>query len=299
MLRLLDISASRSRRSSGTLATPMLGSLVANAYGAASAPPPVRALYSELFPALGRPTRPKRSMRPTTLSAPLATVLPRALGAVDLAVRRTGRSGSDRRGGGAAEAGGWDGVFVWDHLWNRTLAPFADPWVTLAAIAVATERVTIGTMVAALPRRRPQLVAQATTTLDRLSGRPHGARRSGSASTATASTRCSTSRPIPTRRAARPLDAGIEAARADARRDARADGRVRITTPPACSSRGCRSGSPGAPGSRAGPRRVARHGSEGLALVDAESWTPELVDRRASPSASCTAGRRRRRPRRR
>ena len=27
----------------------------------------------------------------------------------------------------AAEAAGWDGVFVWDHLWNRTGAPFADP----------------------------------------------------------------------------------------------------------------------------------------------------------------------------
>jgi alkanesulfonate monooxygenase SsuD/methylene tetrahydromethanopterin reductase-like flavin-dependent oxidoreductase (luciferase family) len=68
------------------------------------------------------------------------------------------------------ERAGWDGVFVWDHLWNRTSAPFADPFVTLAAIAVATERVVIGTMVAALPRRRPQLVAQATTSLDRLSG---------------------------------------------------------------------------------------------------------------------------------
>ena len=35
---------------------------------------------------------------------------------------------------------------------------------------MATERVAIGTMVTALPRRRPQLVAQATTSLDRLSG---------------------------------------------------------------------------------------------------------------------------------
>ena len=68
-----------------------------------------------------------------------------------------------------AEQAGWDAVFVWDHLWNRTLAPFADPFVTLAAIAAATERVKIGTMVTALPRRRPQLVAQATTSLDRLS----------------------------------------------------------------------------------------------------------------------------------
>ena len=70
----------------------------------------------------------------------------------------------------AAEEAGWDGVFVWDHLWNRTLVPFADPFVTLAAIAMATERVAIGTMVTALPRRRPQLVAQSTTSLDRLSG---------------------------------------------------------------------------------------------------------------------------------
>jgi len=69
----------------------------------------------------------------------------------------------------AAEQAGWDGVFVWDHLWNRTLVPFADPFVTLAAIAMATERVLIGTMVTALPRRRPQLVAQSTTSLDRLS----------------------------------------------------------------------------------------------------------------------------------
>ncbi len=69
-----------------------------------------------------------------------------------------------------AEDAGWDGVFVWDHLWHRTGLPLADPWVTLAAIAAATQRVTIGTLVCALPRRRPQLVAQAATTLDRLSG---------------------------------------------------------------------------------------------------------------------------------
>ena len=68
-----------------------------------------------------------------------------------------------------AEGAGWDGIFVWDHLWNRTFAPFADPFVTVAAVAVATERVLIGTLVVALPRRRPQLVAQAATSLDRLS----------------------------------------------------------------------------------------------------------------------------------
>src|SRR5690606_25447890 len=67
MLRDFDISANRSSRSSGTLATPMLGSLVANGYGAASAPPPVSALYNDDFPALGSPTSPNRSMRPASL----------------------------------------------------------------------------------------------------------------------------------------------------------------------------------------------------------------------------------------
>ncbi|MGI9667916.1 MAG: LLM class flavin-dependent oxidoreductase, partial [Acidimicrobiia bacterium] len=68
-----------------------------------------------------------------------------------------------------AEKAGWGGVFVWDHLWNRTQTPFADPFVTLTAIALATDRVTIGTMVAAMSRRRPQLVAQSTTSLDLVS----------------------------------------------------------------------------------------------------------------------------------
>ena len=53
-----------------------------------------------------------------------------------------------------AERAGWDGIFVWDHLWNRTYEPFADAWVTLSAVATATQRVHIGTMVLALPRRR-------------------------------------------------------------------------------------------------------------------------------------------------
>ena len=70
----------------------------------------------------------------------------------------------------AAENAGWDGLFVWDHLWNRTGEPFADPWVTLAAVATATQRVRIGPLVTPLPRRRPQVVAQQAATLDRLSG---------------------------------------------------------------------------------------------------------------------------------
>ena len=46
----------------------------------------------------------------------------------------------------------------------------ADPWITLAAVAVATERVTIGPMVTPLARRRPHQLARETVTLDRLSG---------------------------------------------------------------------------------------------------------------------------------
>jgi alkanesulfonate monooxygenase SsuD/methylene tetrahydromethanopterin reductase-like flavin-dependent oxidoreductase (luciferase family) len=68
-----------------------------------------------------------------------------------------------------AEAAGWDGFFVWDHL-LRGDAPVADPWISLAAIAVATEQVRIGTMVTPLPRRRPWQVAREAVTLDHLSG---------------------------------------------------------------------------------------------------------------------------------
>ncbi|MFL5766778.1 MAG: LLM class flavin-dependent oxidoreductase [Actinomycetota bacterium] len=68
-----------------------------------------------------------------------------------------------------AEAAGWDGFFVWDHL-LRGDAHVADPWISLAAIAVATERVRVGTMVTPLPRRRPWQVARQAVTLDQLSG---------------------------------------------------------------------------------------------------------------------------------
>ena len=70
-----------------------------------------------------------------------------------------------------AEERGWEGFFVWDHI--QYLAPVrrvADPWITLAAVAVATSRVIIGPMVTPLARRRPHQLARETVTLDRLSG---------------------------------------------------------------------------------------------------------------------------------
>lgn len=70
-----------------------------------------------------------------------------------------------------AEEAGWDGVFVWDHVrWRAPVRQVADPWITLAAVAAATERVRLGPMVTPLPRRRPVKVARETATLDVLSG---------------------------------------------------------------------------------------------------------------------------------
>jgi alkanesulfonate monooxygenase SsuD/methylene tetrahydromethanopterin reductase-like flavin-dependent oxidoreductase (luciferase family) len=70
-----------------------------------------------------------------------------------------------------AEEAGWDGVFVWDHVrWHEPVVELADPQITLAALATATERVRLGPMVTPLARRRPVKVARETATLDRLSG---------------------------------------------------------------------------------------------------------------------------------
>jgi alkanesulfonate monooxygenase SsuD/methylene tetrahydromethanopterin reductase-like flavin-dependent oxidoreductase (luciferase family) len=70
----------------------------------------------------------------------------------------------------AAEASGWDGVFVWDHLrYTEPVREVADAWIVMAAIANATERIRIGPMVTAVPRRRPQVLLRETVTLDRLS----------------------------------------------------------------------------------------------------------------------------------
>jgi alkanesulfonate monooxygenase SsuD/methylene tetrahydromethanopterin reductase-like flavin-dependent oxidoreductase (luciferase family) len=69
-----------------------------------------------------------------------------------------------------AEAAGWDAVWVWDHVQRDAGVPYADPWILLTAIALATERIRIGPMVTPLPRRRPWLVAREAVTLDILSG---------------------------------------------------------------------------------------------------------------------------------
>jgi len=72
----------------------------------------------------------------------------------------------------AAEAAGWDGFFLWDHVFGGPAfpVPMVDPWVVLGGLAAKTERIKLGTMVTPLARRRPQKVARETVTLDHLSG---------------------------------------------------------------------------------------------------------------------------------
>jgi alkanesulfonate monooxygenase SsuD/methylene tetrahydromethanopterin reductase-like flavin-dependent oxidoreductase (luciferase family) len=70
-----------------------------------------------------------------------------------------------------AEDAGWDGFFLWDHMnWERWGPGIADPWIALAASAARTERITLGTMVTPVFRRRPAKLARETTTLQNLSG---------------------------------------------------------------------------------------------------------------------------------
>jgi alkanesulfonate monooxygenase SsuD/methylene tetrahydromethanopterin reductase-like flavin-dependent oxidoreductase (luciferase family) len=176
----------------------------------------------------------------------------------------------------AAEQAGWDGVFVWDHLWNRTLVPFADPFVTLAAIAMATERVLIGTMVTALPRRRTQLVAQSTTSLDRLSngrmvlGLGLGVDSYGEYSLFDEPA-------VDDRARAAALDAGINMLTQMLAGEPVASAGGRVTTQASVQEPRVPIWIAGRAGLTAGPRRVRRHTLEGLALVDVDAWTPQHV----------------------
>lgn len=69
-----------------------------------------------------------------------------------------------------AEAAGWDGFFLWDHIARPWVTEFVDPWVALSAVAMTTKRLRIGALITPLPRRRPWKVARETVSLDHLSG---------------------------------------------------------------------------------------------------------------------------------
>ena len=69
----------------------------------------------------------------------------------------------------AAEAGGWDAVFLWDHVLRPDVNEMLDPWIVMSAMAAATERIRVGPMVTPLIRRRLIKLAREVMTLDLLS----------------------------------------------------------------------------------------------------------------------------------
>ena len=104
-----------------------------------------------------------------------------------------------------AEEAGWDMVFSWEAVWGQ------DAWATLAAAAMVTERVRLGTLLTPAARYRPWDLASRVASVDRLSAGPGHARAwvsvrctaTGSPSSPTragpcappSSTRCSRSTP--------------------------------------------------------------------------------------------------------
>lgn len=65
----------------------------------------------------------------------------------------------------AAEAAGWDGVFLSDSIWEG----WSDPWTALSNIAARTERITLGTWITPVPARLPWVLAHTLASLDQLS----------------------------------------------------------------------------------------------------------------------------------
>lgn len=72
------------------------------------------------------------------------------------------------------EAAGLDSIWVYDHLlyrWpGRPTDGIWEAWTMLAALAVATHRVELGTLVACTQFRHPALLAKMSATLDEVSG---------------------------------------------------------------------------------------------------------------------------------
>ncbi|MCU0488269.1 MAG: LLM class flavin-dependent oxidoreductase [Anaerolineales bacterium] len=62
-----------------------------------------------------------------------------------------------------AEEAGWDGIFLGDAIWCE------DPLICLAAAAVFTRRLRLGTMIVPAPLRRPWKLASESVALDHLS----------------------------------------------------------------------------------------------------------------------------------
>jgi alkanesulfonate monooxygenase SsuD/methylene tetrahydromethanopterin reductase-like flavin-dependent oxidoreductase (luciferase family) len=70
-----------------------------------------------------------------------------------------------------AERAHFDGFFLWDHVaYREPVEAILDPWVCMAAVAAATERLLIGPLITPPARRRIHKLARESATLDLLSG---------------------------------------------------------------------------------------------------------------------------------
>jgi alkanesulfonate monooxygenase SsuD/methylene tetrahydromethanopterin reductase-like flavin-dependent oxidoreductase (luciferase family) len=71
-----------------------------------------------------------------------------------------------------AESLGFDGVFVFDHLFplDGKHRPIFESTVALGAVIASTTRVTVGSLVLRAPMRQPERTARAVVTASRLSG---------------------------------------------------------------------------------------------------------------------------------
>src|SRR5262245_36224710 len=71
------------------------------------------------------------------------------------------------------EATGWDAACVTDHFMPNTRNPVDDTlecWTALSGLALSTQRLRIGTLVAGNTYRHPAVVAKMATTVDIMSG---------------------------------------------------------------------------------------------------------------------------------
>src|SRR5579884_2194974 len=73
-----------------------------------------------------------------------------------------------------AEEAGFDSIWVFDHLLyrypGRETEGIWEAWTVLSALAEATDRVELGTLVLSTPFRNPALLAKMAVTLDEVSG---------------------------------------------------------------------------------------------------------------------------------